>query len=196
MLEDKIASNCNSWDHVRELRKKIVSAEYVLSDMEDTWREILKAQIYYINEDGPACLLWSNYFRTDEAIAKTPCEALNSFLEKGHYPPPEILFALDDCLKLYVAAAGKLDLDEVFFSARRVQKLGNYGAQVSKDQKFGLFQTIVNMETLESRQVGRKKRTRSALAEEFLNSRGDYDADIKSFLTAYDRWKKAAKKDK
>ena len=34
MDKNEIASYCNSWDHVRELRKKIVSGDYVMSDME------------------------------------------------------------------------------------------------------------------------------------------------------------------
>ena len=196
MDKNEKASYCNSWEHVRELRKKIVSGEYVMSDMEDTWRQISEAQIYSITEDGPACVLWSNSFRTDEAIGKTPYEALNYFLGRGHYPPPEILIALCDCLNLYFGAAGKIELDEVFFSARRIQKLGNYGAQINKKKKFKFFHVIMEMEEWECRQANRKKRTRSDLAEEFLNSRGDYDTDIKSFLTAYDRWKKTAKRDK
>ena len=198
MLMDKneIASYCNSWDHVRELRKKIVSGDYVMSDMEDTWRQISEGQIYYIIEDGPACVLWSNYFRTDEALGNTPYEALNYFLERGHYPPPEILIALNDCFQLFIAGAGQFELDELFFSARRVQKLGNYGAQVNKNQKFKLFHTIIKMEELECFNAGRKKRTRPVLAEEFLSSHGDYNTDVRSFLKAYDRWKKSVKKDK
>lgn len=196
MDKNQQASHYNSWEHVRELRKKIVSGEYVMSEMEDTWRQISEAQIYYITEDGPACLLWSNYFRTDEAVGDTPFEALDYFLDRGHYPPPEILFALSDCLNLYFEAAGKIELDEVFFSARRIQKLGNYGAQINKNIKFRLFDIDIQMEKLERCQAGRAKRTRSVLAEDFLNSRGDYDTDVRSFLKAYDRWKKSVKKDK
>ena len=196
MDKNEIASYCNSWDHVRALRKKIVSGDYVMSDMENTWQQISEAQIYYIIEDGPACLIWSNYFRSDEAIGKTPYEALEYFIERGHYPPPEILVALSDCLELYFGAAGQFELSEVFFNARSIQKIGNYGAQTYKNEKFKLFHTIIRMEKLECFNAGRKKRTRPVLAEEFLNSRRDYETDIKSFLTAYYRWKKAAKRDK
>ena len=186
----------NSWEHVREIRKKIVSGEYVISDMEEIWRGIVEDQIYYVTEDGPACYLSSNYFRTDEAVGKTPFEALSYFVERGHYPPPEILIALEDCLRLYFDAAGKVELDEVFFSTRRIQKLGNYGAQINRNEKFKLFHIDMQVEKLERRQANRAKRTRSALAEEFLNSRRDYDTDVRSFLKAYDRWKKSVKKDK
>ena len=196
MKKNETASYCNSWDYVREIRKKIVSGEYVISDMEAIWRSIAEAQIYQVTEDGPACYLSSNYFRTDEAVGDTPFEALNHFLERGHYPPPEILVALGDCLNLYFGAAGKIELDEIFFSARRIQKLGNYGAQINKNQKFELFHMIIEMEKLVCHQADRAKRTRSALAEEFLNSRRDYDTDVRSFLKAYDRWNKPVKKDK
>ena len=50
------------------------------------------------------------------------------------------------------------------------KKIGNYGAQTYKNEKFKLFHTIIRIEGTECFNAGRKKRTRPVLAEEFLNS--------------------------
>lgn len=198
---EKKASYCNSWDHVRTIRKKVVANELKTwgpsIDMEQTWRMIQGYQVTITDVDGPASMLHSDYFRSDECIAKTPLEALTVYLDRGHYPPPEVLIALHHCFLMYFKFAGHYELDEMFFDAPRKQRIGNYAAQSDKDDSFLMFDYLVSLGASRANTEGFKRKSQTELAEVFLQQKqGDFDTDPESFVRDYRRWKQNRKADK
>lgn len=56
----------------------------------------------------------------------------------GFYPPPDVLFAVHDAFEAYLAADGKLSLEEAFFG-KPTPKLGNYAARMHAERRKGLL---------------------------------------------------------
>ena len=77
-----------------------------------------------------------------------PFEALNYYLEKNVYPPPELLMIIYQLYKNYLDKAGEKTFDEICFGPPK-QKIGNYSAQRIKnnetDHQFRNFYKLIQL---------------------------------------------------
>ena len=49
----------------------------------------------------------------------TPLSAFRNYIDSGFYPPPEVLLALDDCFRMYMALSGQLELEDIFYGKKK-----------------------------------------------------------------------------
>ena len=192
---DKV-SDFNSWDYVRAIRSKLISGEVVCSDMEDVWKSILDEQLVCFQDDEGMIHQSVNDYRTDEQLGETPLMAFMTFIDRCQYPPPEILISLSRCFELYLSAGGQIELDQVFFSDRRVQGVGNKAAVYTRDQKYRMFDKAYHWMRLGIFEDHLKPRKMMAFIREYLAKHKDFDTDPYTFLRGYKRWKDKQKLDK
>jgi hypothetical protein len=195
--ELKHSSYYNSWEYVSELKESLLSSDHMASIMEDTWQVI--EQYQGSDEEAvntPDALKMIE--KCDEIVSVTPLDTFMGFLAMGRYPPPEILLAIEKCFRSYFEQAGKLELEDVFFSKPRKQRLGNNSAQASRDLIYEAFalrfelemiRWRTNKENFGERKAGQRP-TLSRVAEDFLEAKETVRLDVDSFLRGYQRWKK------
>ena len=185
MNDIKNPSDLNSWEYVREIRHDLINEEKVFSAMEPVWQSILNEQLISFRDKEGKMHETENDFRSDEMLGKTPLDAFMFLVERCQYPPPEIIIAINDCFKLYMAGSGKFELEEIFFANRRIPKLGNNSAQIAKHDTHNLFQTLCKMESQKSKE---KRKSMVDLATDYLGKRGLADKDPESFLRQHRAW--------
>ena len=203
--EDSAASS-NTWGRVREIREDLISNKSVLSEMEDDWLLITKSSAMNLKSDEPIDPKDPFGMRDDEKTSSTPLNAFRYFLDIGVFPPPEILLAIAECFERYFQAEGQLELEEVFFSRPRKQRIGNNSAQESRDRLYKSFDLSHALDHLvESRQLEKDGNAAGAAslhialehtAEKFLRERGLPASEVDSFLRGFYRWQKESKSDK
>lgn len=203
--EDSTASG-NTWERVREIREDLLSNKTVLSEMENSWQLITRSSAMSLKLDGPIDPNDPIGMRDDEKTSSTPLNAFRYFLDIGLFPPPEILLAIAECFERYFQAEGQLELEEVFFSRPRKQRIGNNSAQEARDRLYESFDLTYSLDYLaksyQLKKAGDAAGTASlqiALehsAENFLRERGLHDLDVASFLRGFYRWQKKFRSDK
>jgi len=126
----------------------------------------------------------------------TPLELFQSYVRRGHTPPPELLLIIAKAFDLYFQAHGKLSLEQVFFPPPLTKKQGNYSKRIIKKFK-GLsyldFHDVVDF----SKNLEAADKTIEELAIEFIKTwvpeenHTVNEEDLESFLRGYRRWKAA-----
>ncbi len=194
----------NSWNRVEELRDELTTDtdKYPWREsVEDLWQAVSYAQ--YDDECGVS--------RSDK-IDGTPLDYLGYCLERPRFPPIEVLSAINEAFHIYMAAGGKLELEDVFFGPR-TRGVGNYSARCHKKNNYKHFDFYVRiggdlrlMEDEESFRSHQKKSLEDK-AEEYLaygmnpyvakrmGVQANYESGIdpESYLRGYRRWKRATK---
>jgi hypothetical protein len=188
MKDIKNPSDLNSWEYVRAVRNELINEEKTFSAMEPVWQSILNEQLISFRDEDGKMHEPENDFRSDEQLGKTPLDAFMFLVERCQYPPPELIIAINDCFRLYIAGRGKFELEEIFFANRRIPKLGNNSAQMAKQDTHNLFQALCKMESQKPRD---KRKSLVVLATEYLSKRGLADKDPESFLRQHRSWLEA-----
>ena len=91
----------------------------------------VRRQWHTIRRELPKDSYWRDTVRLLRHTAQRHGQYIVGFMDAigcGFYPPPEVLFAVHDALETYLAADGKLSLEEAFFG-KPTPKLGNYAAR-------------------------------------------------------------------
>lgn len=102
-----------------------------LANLEHTWLTITA------QTSLPPLLASRVYITEDARVGATPIEAIVSYLDKGYYPPPELLLAVRHAFYSYRDAEGERTLEECFFGKPK-QRAGNYSARSAQAlQEFG-----------------------------------------------------------
>ena len=106
------------WDEVTRCRERIDAADddSELAQLDESWRAL--------EAEGLVPASARNF---DDPHIKTESVLLHAIgcLYMGHYPPPEIMLAISETFDRYMAASGRLTLEEVFFGKPR-PKAGNF----------------------------------------------------------------------
>jgi hypothetical protein len=175
------ASRYNTWDHVREKRKKIEMQKFPALDyMEEGWQLLSDLNDGILKRDD------------DERMAGSPLGAFLYCVDLGFYPPPEILLAIQDCFEFYFDSNGKYDLEDIFFNCDKKKGIGNYSAQQAQGW---LYQQLYMCEQGERRKSvidsSYKKKPLADSAESLFDLFNIDDVtDVDNFLRGYRRWKK------
>lgn len=132
---------------------------------------------------------------TEPTLANaTPLELFQSYVRRGHHPPPELLLSIAKAFDLYFQAHGKLSLEQVFFAPPLTKKQGNYSKRVIKKFK-GLSYLDFHEAIDYSKNVGTTNKTIEELAIKFIKTQVPEEnhtvneEDLDSFLRGYRRWK-------
>lgn len=148
-----------------------------LVSLEDAWNG-------YANSLHPMLDLKSTRDGNDD-------DAINSFIssvEGGVIPSPEVLLAICDALRRYLAFNGDLSLDQSFFGKPHAKNTSYAMAKGSNNVKMRAFSLDVSL------QQGRQKnKSQVAVAEEFLSNIGGNDIDAETFLRSWRRWRNASR---
>lgn len=195
--ERQYLDNYNSWEYVTELREEISSGNSVISGMENIWKLIEQNQNqveFDLASPGASDLL----AKCDEIVSVTPLDSFLASLYLGRYPSPEVLLAIARCFQLYFEEAGRLELEDVFFTKPRKQRVGNNAAQKDSEQIYEAFAVRFELELFLWRENEKNsdnasmnlKPSLGKTAEDFLNGRPGRKLDVESFLRGYQRWKK------
>lgn len=189
LINDGNDPSCiNSWQYVRRLRPlmKLEESNPILEGLNNTW-EWLSSSLYKLENRQVVCR------DDDELIAKDPLRAFNYYVNRGFYPPPEILYTITQAFNLYFIAGGKFSLEDMFFG-EETKWVGNEAARKRRDIGYEHFQVYFQFTRRGEFSGSRKKRSLEKVAEEFFESLFFIDADerpeIDSFLRGYSRWKK------
>jgi hypothetical protein len=133
-LSKRAAKSSPAWAAVRQAREALDNAEGAdeyaeLESLLDCWNLIDSA----INA-GPARDDGFQYRMVDRdrllLLGDNPLEAITACVNRGMYPPPELLLGLSLCWMEYLDASGEKTLEEVFIGKPK-RKAGNYA---SRDQ--------------------------------------------------------------
>ena len=123
----------------------------------------------------------------------TPLSAFRNYIDDGFYPPPEVLFALNDCFNVYMGLRGRLELEDIFYGERK-RGVGNYSARKSRIEAYEYMFLQERFNELEQFiKLEKKKKSKSELAEEVIECH-KLDDDIDSFLRGYNRFLKRGQK--
>lgn len=96
-----------------------------IADLEHTWRAIAEGA-------GPPMVPALAGFRTwHPDNYGEPLSELASFVEQGHYPPPELLLAVTRMYQTYIDGKGERTLEECFFGKPK-PKAGNHAARLAR----------------------------------------------------------------
>lgn len=125
-------------------------------------------------------------------------------INRGDFPPPEILIVLAKCFSLYFEAEGALSLEEVFFGSPR-KRSGNYAKRRFTGRLYRLFDDSLRRE-IEWEKYSDLKHFDGLqdFTAKFLFNLGIQEADsdeeieaveydwdrVETFLRGYRRWKK------
>jgi hypothetical protein len=120
------ATKPNTWARVREIRSELTT------DTENyPWRSSAEE-------------LWEfvSHFQNDELFGferesehgDNPLSSLNDCIEVPRYPPFEVIVAIAEAFNIYIAAQGKLTLEDAFFGPTK-RGVGNYAARAFSDEK-------------------------------------------------------------
>lgn len=123
-------------------------------------------------------------------------EMLSTWLERGQYPPPEVLIAINDAYNFYVGGMGAIDVESVFFS-KPIKGAGSYARRKIRgmEETFRDFHREVKWQKAGEKHFVWKKESLEDMAEKYLNSGDvvylpDSDDPVGSFLRRYRRWLK------
>ncbi len=201
-LNYDFSASPNSWEWVAKVREILTTdtEKYPWRDAcEDLWSQV--SEIQFDEQTG---------FKRTDTSGDTPLEALDSCIEACRYPPLEVLIAISDAFKIYLAAEGKLTLEEVFFGQEK-KGVGNYAAKKAKSKVFERFELYINFDTVfkaeENFFPSPTDKSLEGYAELFLALDKDpltakhtrkapnFDNIIEpeSFLRSYRRWVKAGR---
>jgi hypothetical protein len=126
----------------------------------------------------------------------TPLELFQSYVRRGHHPPPELLLSIAKAFDLYFQAHGKLSLEQVFFDPPLTKKQGNYSKRSIKKFK-GLSYLDFHEAIDYSKSTKATNTTIEDLAMNFIRAfvpeenHTVNEEDLDSFLRGYRRWKAA-----
>ena len=173
-MSDKPLDYLNSWEHVEELRETLTTrVNGRIHSLNDVWERSYKKTVpdRVIDKDAYA----------------NPHEAFMVMIDKGIYPPPEIMIAIHSCFKAYAMTGNQQELEHYFFGPKR-KSVGNHAASVMNDFNIEDFHLWLSdegdLEEIKRDGLIQKK------IEEYLDIRGLYDTNVKTFLTACRRWRK------
>lgn len=119
-----------AWQQVDRLRVLLESSEDVnIARLEESWKLLTDSRATLGRDDELANLHFS------------PATYMAKLVQKGVYPPPEILLWLASQIDEYVEARGEKDLEVLLFGSRtRGPHGGNYAARENGAKgKFGLI---------------------------------------------------------
>lgn len=176
----KLHSTPNSKAYTEILKKVLAGVEettefYDLYELEKTWK----------NLEANSPLLKEERDRSDYYL---PLDYFMSSIEKGQYPPPEILLAINACFEHYFECKGEKSLDEIFFYGKHKKKSSPAFIK-AKIQNYMLFDFLyAGFESLQDDKI--KGKSLVEKAEIYLKTFNDNDIDPETFLRGYRRWKK------
>ena len=203
VLDYEFKAEPNSWEWVKGVR------EMLLTDTEKyPWRdscEELWSEVSYFQLDD------KTGFKREDTPTDNPLESLDLSIEASRYPPLEVLITISDAFKLYLAAEGKLSLEEVFFGPEK-KGVGNYSARKARSEVFEKFEQYITFDNFSGNNGefvdSPKDKSQEGYAELFLAHNKDpflarklgndpnFDNTIEpeSFLRSYKRWVRAGRK--
>ncbi len=159
----------NTWEHVAELRKQQRDCDDypVLAGLEEDWAKLEPGyKGFNLNRDDLS------------SISESPIGALCYLAEMGVYPPPELLLALVNCFQLYESGDGVVELEEIFYGARK-RSIGNHSAREKKELDLLTLHLFF-------RSNRRKGLSEIQIAENYV-IRNSLDIDPESLLRSYRR---------
>lgn len=101
----------------------------------------LRRQWRAMRKELPKYSYWRDTVELLTRISKKNGATIAGFMDaigSGFYPPPEVLLAVHDAFEAYLAADGKLSLEEAFFGDPS-RKLGNYAARRHAEIRKGVL---------------------------------------------------------
>lgn len=173
MSDEKPMNYFNTWEYVAQVKS---DNEPTLQSLVQFWKAYEKVQVNLVGADV------SSMIHTD--ITPDPAEAFCEFVQKGQYPPPELMMSVCSALSLYSKSGGDLSLEECFYGPAYRGK--NKAKRTVEGALYELFCISRYMQSLNS---SHKKLSEVEFAAEFLNEVGQ-DVDVDTFLKGCRRWKR------
>lgn len=137
-------------------------------------------------------------------------DTLDFALDMPRFPAPEVLLAINEAFRVYMAAGGALELEDVFFGPSK-KGVGNYAARKRKEKQYGDFDFFVRFGSISMSKEDMEKHRETSLESkaieylahgqmnptiaQHLNIEPNYHEipDPESYLRGYRRWKRTNK---
>jgi len=166
---------------------------------EDIWRYLSEIQRDYYQQ--------ISMVERENDYSSNCIEELDFAIDMPRFPAPEVLIAISEAFRVYMAAGGALELEDVFFGPAK-KGVGNYAARKRKEQLYNDFEFYVNFGDISMSKEEIEKHRESSLeskAIEYLahgkmnphfarvlnRTPNYYDiSDPESYLRGYRRWKR------